>query len=124
MLLGSLAVACSGSEPPTDTVPTPSPTPATSSPALPHRGGLVGAIDSARLAALCENVRLALTALEGGLPNSTVAGSLDAALSSLRQPPADADVRATAAHWVRVRHQAGDAATVRRLAAFCDRESG
>jgi hypothetical protein len=122
VLLVALAVGCSGSEPPTDIPPSPSPSATPTE--LPHRGGLVGAIDSARLLAVCENVRLAATVVESGLSDRAVTSALDGVIDALRQPPQSAALRATAAHWTSVRRRAGDAKTVRRLQAFCDREGG
>jgi hypothetical protein len=119
-LLVSLAAACSS----TDGEVLPSPTPSVSPTVLPQRDGLVGAIDAARLLAVCENVRLAATALDGGLSAGTVASALDGALAALRQPPASDGLRAAAAHWSSVRQRTGDARTVRRLQSFCEREAG
>jgi hypothetical protein len=121
-LLVSLAAACASSGG-TDATPS-APTPSVSPTVLPHRGGLVGAVDAARLLAVCENVRLAGTALDGGLSAGAVASALDAALDALRQPPTSDGLRAAAAHWSAVRQRTGDARTVRRLQAFCEREGG
>ena len=118
-LLVSLAVGCSGSEPAAD-VP-PSPSPSATPTGLPDRGGLVGAIDSARLVGFCENVRLAVTAAEGGLGADTVAGSLDAAFAVLRQPPQSAQLRTTTARWAAMRSRVGDEKAAARLQAFCQR---
>ena len=89
---------------------------------LPHRGGLVGAIDSARLVAVCENARLAMTAVDGGLSESSVAEALDGVLAAFRQEPSGPELRAAAARWAAVRERVGDAGTVRRLQAYCDRQ--
>ena len=99
---------------------TPSPTSAVT--ALPHRGGLVGAVDSARLVAVCTNVRQASTAIAGGLPDTVAIASYDGAVAALRQAPASPELQQLADRWDRLRHEVKLAAAVRRFDAFCARE--
>lgn len=125
-LLSALAVAgCGGSGSTATGAASPTGTASpTTAPALPERGGLVGVIDQARLVGMCENVRLAVTAADGGLGAASVAASLDAAFATLRQPPTSPQLRATVARWSALRARAGDKATARRLSAFCRRQGG
>src|SRR4051812_48539477 len=106
---GSGAPAASG------TSGSPSVTPAAT---LPAHTGLVGAIDSARRLALCENVRLYATTVEGGL-SASADEAFDATIQTLRQAPRDPALLALAARWQRARDRVGDTRTASRLAAFC-----
>jgi hypothetical protein len=85
---------------------------------LRARGGLVGAIDSARKLAVCENVRLYLTAVEGGL-SAAADEAFDATLETLRQAPRDPALLALAAHWQLIRERLGDGRAADRLRTFC-----
>ena len=98
------------------------PVPETSSPAaaLPQRDGLVGAIDSVRVVAVCGNVRLYATAVEGGL-SASADEAFDAIVQALRQPPRDRALLALAAQWKLTRDRIGDGKTADRLLAFCAR---
>ena len=121
-MVTALLVGCSGSsavEPPAESRP-----PAPSATVLPHHGGLVGAIDSARLVALCENVRLAATAVDGGLPASSVDQAFTGALEVLRQAPVDPTLVRLADKWKRLRQRSGDTVAVDAMTAFCAREGG
>ena len=120
LLLAALCTGCGGSDGSAE--PSASPSVTSNAPSLPHRGGLVGAIDSARLVAVCQNVRLAVTAVEGQLPDSSVASALDGVLAAFRQEPAGPELRAAAARWAAVRARVGDAETVRRLQTYCDQQ--
>jgi len=116
-LAGALLAGCggSGSSPAT---PVPESSDSPSSPALPQRGGLIGAIDSARVVAVCGNVRLYATAVEGGL-SASADEAFDAIIQSLKQTPKDTSLVALAAKWQQLHDRKGDAATSQRLLAFC-----
>jgi hypothetical protein len=80
---------------------------------------LVGVIDAARLAAACENARLAATAVGGGL-ESSADGALDAALDTLRQTPRVPELVALARRWQQLREAHGAAALARTMTRWCD----
>jgi hypothetical protein len=100
------------------------PTATTSATTLPHSGGLVGAIDSARAVSLCTNVQLLATAVDGGLPKSSADAAFAGVLQVLRQAPVDPALVRLAQQWTRLRERRGDAVTAERLQAFCTREGG
>ncbi len=85
---------------------------------LPTTGGLVGAIDSARKVALCENVRLYATAVDGGLSDAADQ-AFRAIVQTLQQAPRDPGLLALAARWRLARAHVGDRKTEERLTAFC-----
>ena len=118
-LLGVVAVlicGCGGSgSTPSAPVPETSDSPAS---ALPQRGGLVGAIDSARIGAVCGNVHLFATAVEGGL-SPTADDAFDGIVAALRQPPRDQALLVLAAKWQLLRGHVGDSRTADRMLAFC-----
>jgi hypothetical protein len=105
----------SGTPTPTDSSGSPTPTPAAT---LPSHTGLVGAIDSARRAALCENVRLFATTVDGGL-SAAADQAFAATLQTLRQAPHDPGLLALAARWQALRARDGDRKTAKRLTRFC-----
>ena len=90
--VGSLAIGCGGSG---STAATPTPTSAPSTAARP--GGFIGAIDMARLEAVCTNAREADTALQGGMGAATVDPILTSIGELLQRPPLDPAVQALAA---------------------------
>jgi hypothetical protein len=108
---------CGGSGAPAASVASASPsfTPAAT---LPAHTGLVGAVDSARRLALCENARLYATTVEGGLSVSADE-AFDAIIQTLRQAPRDPALLALAARWQVARDRVGDTKMAKRLAAFC-----
>ncbi len=113
-----IAIAgCGGSSAPT---PTDSSVAPTSTPAatLPAHTVLIGPIDSARRLALCENVRLYATTVEGGLPTAADQ-AFAATLQTLRQAPRDPGLLALAGHWRAARARLGDPKTAKLLTAFC-----
>jgi len=117
-LAAVLITGCGGSGgAPAAPVPETSASPAS---ALPQRGGLVGAIDSARVVAVCENVRLYATTVEGGL-TASADEAFDAILATLHQTPKDPALAALADRWQRLREHAGDTKTAERLTAFCSK---
>lgn len=80
MVLVAVALAgCSGSARQATSSSSPSQAPA------PR--GLVGLIDRARVVAVCEDLRQASTALDGGLPEEEVDRFVTAAAAALEQPP-------------------------------------
>jgi len=85
---------------------------------LPSHDGLVGAIDSARRLALCENVRLYATAVEGGLSTSADE-AFNATIQTLKQTPKVDALLVLAAKWELIRTRKGDSATAQRLLDFC-----
>jgi hypothetical protein len=113
------AAGCGGSG---SSTPDTSRSPASPASALPQRGGLVGAIDSARLLTVCGDVQLLATAVEGGLPTSSVDQAFGAVLSALRQTPHDPQLAALATRWERLRAKSGDTVTARRLRGICTRQ--
>ena len=115
-LVAAAAAGCCGSG---SSAPEMSLSPAAPASALPQRGGLVGAIDSARLVTVCGDVQMLATAVEGGLPTSSVDEAFGAVLSALRQTPHDPALAALATRWERLRAKSGDPVTARRLQAFC-----
>jgi hypothetical protein len=115
------AVGCSaGASSSSSGSPTSPPTPA---PTLPRHDGLVGAIDAARVVAVCANLRLADTAAAGGLTDAETQ-ALDGAIGVLRQPTAGVAGRDLATRWTDVRHRAGDGAVIRQMQAWCDANGG
>ena len=116
------AAGCGGSAAPApaDSSGSPTPTPAAT---LPAHTGLVGAIDSARRLAVCENVRLYATTVDGGLP-AAADQAFTAILQTLRQAPRDPALLALATRWQTVRARTGDRKTATRLAAFCAKAAG
>jgi hypothetical protein len=78
----------------------------------------VGAIDSARRLAVCENVRLYTTAVEGELPDAADQ-AFRSLLQTMRQGPREAGLAVLARRWERWRAAKGDAVTGRRLTASC-----
>lgn len=101
-------------------------TPTTSSRAsvptsLPQRGGLVGVIDSARLVAVCMNVRELSTLVEAA-PAATVNSLYDGVVEALRQPPAPPASLRLATRWDRWRHEVQLTVAVHRMERFCARE--
>jgi hypothetical protein len=85
---------------------------------LPQHGGLVGIIDSARKVAVCANVRLYVTTVEGGLKTSSDQ-AFAALIDTLKQGPRETGLDALVGRWGRWRTRVGDAETARRLTAFC-----
>lgn len=108
---------CGGSGAPAPSEKSGSP-PVTPAATLPAHGGLVGAVDSARRLALCENVRLYATAVDGRL-SASAGEAFDAVLQTLRQAPRDPALLALAARWRVARDRVGDSKTAQRLTAFC-----
>ena len=117
VVLAGVLAGCGGSGSPavSETSVSPSVTPAAT---LPARGGLVGAIDSARKVAVCANVQLYATTVDGGL-TSSAGEAFRAIVQTLRQPPRDPGLLALVRRWQRWRATLGDAVTARRLTAFC-----
>jgi hypothetical protein len=112
----ALTVGCTGSSAPgpatkasANTVPT--------SPA--RVGGVIGVIDQARVVAVCENVRQAATALDGGLGDATVGRFLVAAEKLLDGVPR-VDTAVALASRMRADRERGDrAAAVSAGNAWC-----
>ena len=121
LVLTLALVGCGGSgngtAPETSGSPTVPPT-VTPAATLPAHTGLVGAIDSARRSAVCENVRLYATAVDGGLSDAADQ-AFHAILRTLRQPPRDPALLAFAARWQLARAHVGDDNIAQRLTAFC-----
>jgi hypothetical protein len=95
----------------------------TPSATLPAHTGLVGAIDSARRVAVCENVRLYATTVDGGLQDAADQ-TFQALIQAMRQPPHETGLDQLVRRWTRWRAHLGDARTARKLTAFCARSSG
>ena len=108
---------CGGSGTPTPSDSSGSPTPAPAA-TLPAHTGLVGAIDSARRLAVCENVRLYATSVEGGL-HDAADQAFQAVVQTMRQGPREQGLDALLHRWQRWHDHLGDAATARRLTSFC-----
>jgi hypothetical protein len=85
---------------------------------LPAHTGLVGAIDSARRVAVCENVRLFTTTVEGGLSDAADQ-AFQALVQTMRQGPREPGLDNLVRRWERWRSKLGDAKTAQRLTAFC-----
>ena len=117
VLAGLAGCGGSGSPAASERSASPSVTPAAT---LPAHTGLVGAVDSARRLALCENVRLYATTVEGGL-SASADEAFAAILGTLRQAPHDQALLALARRWQVARGRDGDGKTVQRLTAFCAR---
>ena len=107
----------SGGTPTPETSLSPSVTPSAT---LPAHSGLVGAIDSARRVAVCEDVRLYATTVDGGLPDAADQ-TFQALVQVMRQPPHEAGLDELVRRWERWRARLGDAKTAQRLTAFCAR---
>lgn len=124
MTLATLAAlaGCGGSSTPAAGVTSSasSPSPAAT---LPAHTGLVGAVDSARRLAVCENVRLFATTVEGGLQDSADE-AFAAIVATLRQPPHEPGLLRLARRWERWRRTHGDAVLARRLTTFCAAPGG
>ena len=117
----ALAVSgCGGSGSPTVSETSGSPSPSPTVTALPQHGGLVGIIDSARKEAVCANVQLYTTTVEGGL-TSSAREAFAAIIQSLRQGPQQDGLLTLVRRWQGWRHNLGDAKTAQRLTAFCAR---
>ena len=119
LVLAVVITACGGSGAPqvSETSGSPSVT-VTPAATLPARTGLVGIIDSARKLAVCENVRLYATTVEGGL-QASADEAFRAVVQTLRQAPRDPSLLALVRRWQHWHARLGDAATARRLTAFC-----
>jgi hypothetical protein len=117
VVLAAVLSGCGGSGSPavSETSGSPAVTPAAT---LPARGGLVGVIDSARKVAVCANVQLYDTTVEGGL-QSSADEAFKAVVQTLRQTPRDPSLLALVRRWRNWRATVGDAVTARRLTAFC-----
>jgi hypothetical protein len=122
LLAGLLTVSATGCGGSGSSTPDTSLSPVSPASALPQRGGLVGAIDSARLVTVCGDVQALATEVEGGLPTASVDEAFGAVLSALRQTPHDPALAALATRWERLRAKSGDTVTARRLQAFCARQ--
>ena len=118
LVLALVVSGCGGSGSPavSETSGSPSATPTAS--ALPQHGGLVGIIDTARQQAVCANVQLYATTVEGG-PPSSASEAFTAITHTLSQGPREAGLETLVRRWQRWRHRVGDAETARRLTAFC-----
>ena len=91
IVVAVLLTGCSGSARVSTTT-----TPAATSPAPSRPGGLVGAIDAARVASVCANAQSAQTLMAGG-SDSAAADALVAAAVLLERPPVDPTAAAAAA---------------------------
>jgi hypothetical protein len=94
----------------------------TPSATLPAHTGLVGAIDSARRVAVCENVRLYATTVDGGLQDAADQ-TFQALVQTMRQRPREAGLEQLVRRWMRWRAHLGDARTAQKLTAFCAKSS-
>jgi hypothetical protein len=109
-------VGCGGSGSGGRSTPTPDPT-------FSRHGGLVGAIDAARVVAVCTNVGIADTAATAGATDAEDQ-ALDAATDVLRQGAAGPAERALATRWTGLRERVGDAAVIRSMQSWCDANGG
>jgi hypothetical protein len=91
---------------------------ATTTAAAPAPGGLVGAIDRARLLSVCENTRTADTAIAAG-DTATASAALSAAVTLLLKPPVDAEAQAAGQQSQRLVAQGHDDQAVTALRTFC-----
>jgi hypothetical protein len=91
---------------------------ATTTTAAPAPGGLVGAIDRARLLSVCENTRTADTAIAAG-DTATASAALSAAVTLLLKPPVDAEAQAAGQQSQRLVAQGHDDQAVTALRTFC-----
>ena len=116
--LGVLLSGCSGAAHVSTT-----PTPAATTPAPNRPGGLVGAIDAARVASVCANAQSAQTLMAGG-SDRAAADALVAAALLLERPPVD-PTAAAAAVTIRtdLRRSHIDAAVTAALT-FCHAHQG
>ena len=108
---------CGGSGAPAQSELSGSPS-ATPTVTLPAHTGLVGAIDSARRVAVCENVRLYATAVDGGL-SDMADQAFQALVATMRQGPREQGLDELLQRWQRWRAQLGDVKTAQRLTEFC-----
>ena len=118
-VLAALLVGCAGGS----AAPGPASSASSAAHDLPSRltspgGGLIGAIDQARLVPACENVRLAATALEGGL-RTGAAQAMAGARATLRQPPAVPGAAALARREASVQRRSGLAAGIAVVQRLC-----
>ena len=118
VVLALVVSGCGGSGSPAVSETSGSPSPSPSVTALPQHGGLVGIIDSARKQAVCVNVQLYTTTVEGGL-TSSANEAFAAIIRTLEQGPREAGLNALVRRWQRWRRRLGDAKTAQRLTAFC-----
>ena len=109
---------CGGSGSPQVPETSESPSPSPTVTALPQHGGLVGIIDDARKQAVCTNVQLYTTTVEGGL-TSSADEAFAGIIQTLEQGPQEAGLSTLVRRWQRWRHRLGDAKTADRLTAFC-----
>jgi hypothetical protein len=87
-------------------------------------GGFIGAIDAARVAAVCANARAAQTVIAGGAGGTGGADALVAAAVLLERPPVD-PTAASAAATIRADLRSGHAdAAVTTALAFCHAHGG
>jgi hypothetical protein len=112
--VAALAAACSsgGSKP---TATSPSSVPATNQ----QPGGLIGAIDQARITAVCTNARAAQTVLSVG--GSAVSDPLTADAALLERPPVDPKAAADAATIRRDLGQGHTQAALNVALTYCSR---
>jgi hypothetical protein len=119
--LAAIVAGCGGSGhlPVSETSESPLPTSSVRPAAtLPARSGLIGAIDSARKVAVCANIQLYATTVEGGLPTGADE-AFRAMVMTLRQTPRDPSLLVLVRRWRHWRATLGDTVTARRLTAFC-----
>jgi hypothetical protein len=87
-------------------------------------GGFIGAIDAARVAAVCANARAAQTVLTGGGGGSAAADALVAAAVLLERPPVDPGAAAVAV-TIRADLRSGHAdAALAAALTFCHSHGG
>ena len=117
--VAALAAGCSSSGHVTVASSPPAPSATVTRP-----GGLVGAIDAARVAAVCTNARAAQTVLAGGVGDASGKDALLAAAGLLERPPVD-PTAASAAATIKADVRAGhtDAAITAALE-FCRTHGG
>ena len=120
VVLALAASGCGGSGSPTGPETSGSTSPSPTVTALPQHGGLVGIIDSARKQAVCANVQLYTTTVDGGL-TSSASEAFAAIIQTLKQGPREQGLQTLVRRWQRWRHTLGDAKTAQRLTAFCAR---
>jgi hypothetical protein len=99
-------------------------TPAASTGTTSRPGGFIGAIDAARVAAVCANARAAQTVLAGGAGGSGGADALVAAAVLLERPPVDPGAAAVAV-TIRTDLRSGHAdAALAAALSFCHDHGG
>jgi len=118
VVLALVVGGCGGSASPAVSETSGSPSASPTATALPQHGGLVGIIDSARKQAVCANVQLYTTTVEGGL-TSSAHEAFAAIIQTLKEGAREPGLETLVRRWERWRHKLGDAETAQRLTTFC-----